>query len=57
MNKKVAYGDSPMFHAPHCAEVVLAEEWDRVYSRQQAAFPAPWTASGLVPKHWPTVRS
>jgi glycine cleavage system protein P-like pyridoxal-binding family len=27
-------------HAPHPAAVVFAEEWDRPYSRETAAFPA-----------------
>jgi len=52
---KVEYGDSALHHAPHCADVVLAETWGRAYSREQAAYPAPWTASGAVPKHWPTI--
>ena len=38
-------------HAPHTADVVLASEWDRPYSREAAAFPAPWVAGA---KFWPT---
>src|SRR5216684_1272883 len=38
--------------APHTAEVVTADEWDRPYSRQRAAFPAPWVRAN---KFWPTV--
>jgi len=39
-------------HAPHTAEVLLAEKWDRPYSRERAAFPAPWVRGG---KFWPSV--
>jgi glycine dehydrogenase len=38
--------------APHTAEVVTADEWDRPYSRQRAAFPAPWVRAN---KFWPAV--
>ncbi len=38
-------------HAPHCAEVVMAEKWDRPYTRERAAFPAPWVKDA---KFWPT---
>ena len=37
----VSAEDSVLRHAPHTAEVLLADEWDRAYSRQQAAFPLP----------------
>lgn len=39
-------------NAPHTAAVVTATEWNRPYSREQAAFPAPWTRSS---KFWPSV--
>jgi len=39
-------------NAPHPASVVAADKWDRPYSREQAAFPAPWTR---VNKFWPPV--
>ncbi|HKQ35413.1 MAG TPA: aminomethyl-transferring glycine dehydrogenase, partial [Nitrospiraceae bacterium] len=29
-------------NAPHTAQVVAADEWNRPYSRERAAFPAPW---------------
>jgi len=32
--------DSPLRHAPHTASAVVTSEWDRSYSREQAAFPA-----------------
>jgi glycine dehydrogenase len=30
-------------HAPHTAEVLVRDDWERPYSREQAAYPAPWT--------------
>lgn len=39
-------------HAPHTAEVVTADGWDRPYSRQVAAFPARWLRGH---KFWPAV--
>jgi glycine dehydrogenase len=38
--------------APHTAAVITADVWDRPYSRQRAAYPAPWTREH---KFWPTV--
>ena len=45
--------DNPLRHAPHTAACVLVEDWTHPYSREQAAFPAPWTRAS---KFWPTVR-
>lgn len=39
-------------HAPHTAQVVISDTWDRPYSRNKAAFPAPWT---ITNKFWPSV--
>ncbi|MDF0675671.1 MAG: aminomethyl-transferring glycine dehydrogenase [Nitrospira sp.] len=39
-------------NAPHTAAIVTATEWNRPYSREQAAFPAPWLRSN---KFWPSV--
>jgi glycine dehydrogenase len=39
-------------NAPHTASVVTATEWNRPYSREQAAFPAPWVRNN---KFWPSV--
>jgi glycine dehydrogenase len=39
-------------NAPHAAQVVTANEWSRPYSREQAAFPAPWVRHH---KFWPSV--
>jgi glycine dehydrogenase len=34
--------DNPLRNAPHTAEAVSADTWTHPYSRQQAAYPAPW---------------
>ncbi len=44
--------NNPLKHAPHTAEVVLAADWDRPYSREQAAYPADWVRDRKV---WPYV--
>ncbi|HET8645319.1 MAG TPA: glycine dehydrogenase (aminomethyl-transferring), partial [Vicinamibacteria bacterium] len=44
--------DSPLKRAPHTAEAVTAEAWDRPYTRAQAAYPAPWLHGR---KFWPAV--
>lgn len=38
--------------SPHTAAVVMAETWDRPYSRQKAAFPLEWVREA---KFWPSV--
>ena len=37
-------------NAPHTAQVVLAKEWNHPYTREEAAFPAPWVKTA---KFWP----
>jgi glycine dehydrogenase len=44
--------DNPLKHAPHTAAVVISDAWKHAYSRELAAYPAPWTREH---KHWPTV--
>jgi glycine dehydrogenase len=44
--------NNPLKNAPHTAADVTATAWDRPYSREQAAFPAPWLR---VHKYWPPV--
>jgi glycine dehydrogenase len=44
--------DSPLRHAPHTAEELLAEEWVRPYPRELAAFPDP---ALRVTKYFPPV--
>jgi glycine cleavage system P protein (glycine dehydrogenase) len=39
-------------HAPHTAAVVMADHWDRPYSRQKAAYPLPFVKEA---KFWPFV--
>jgi glycine dehydrogenase len=39
-------------NAPHTADVIAADNWNRPYSREQAAFPAPWLREH---KFWPAV--
>jgi glycine dehydrogenase len=39
-------------NAPHTAEAVISDKWDRPYPREQAAFPAPWLRQH---KFWPAV--
>jgi glycine dehydrogenase len=44
--------NNPLKNAPHTAAAVTATEWDRPYSREQAAYPAPWLREY---KYWPPV--
>jgi glycine dehydrogenase len=44
--------DNPLKNAPHTAAVCMGDEWNRKYSRTQAAFPAPWLKGH---KFWPAV--
>lgn len=40
-------------NAPHTMDSVVSDEWNYSYSREKAAFPAPWTREH---KFWPSVR-
>jgi glycine dehydrogenase len=44
--------DNVLKRAPHTAQDLLADSWDRSYSRESAAFPTPWTRQS---KFWPPV--
>ncbi|KQZ32446.1 aminomethyl-transferring glycine dehydrogenase [Duganella sp. Root1480D1] len=44
--------DNPLKFAPHTAEVLLADKWERKYSREEAAYPVP---SLRKQKYWPPV--
>ncbi|MBT8211912.1 MAG: aminomethyl-transferring glycine dehydrogenase, partial [Acidimicrobiia bacterium] len=44
--------DSPVRNAPHTAEDLLAEDWNRPYSRELAAYPVRGLIDG---KYWPPV--
>ncbi|WP_437919363.1 aminomethyl-transferring glycine dehydrogenase [Sphingobacterium sp. LRF_L2] len=39
-------------HAPHTAEIVTGDDWDRPYSRQKAAYPLTYVKAN---KFWPSV--
>ena len=45
-------GNNPLKHAPHTAASLMAEEWDRPYSRETGAFPL---SSLKQIKYWPPV--
>ena len=49
---EVPHHASALAHAPHTAEDVLVAEWDRPYSREQAAYPLASLRHG---KYWPPV--
>jgi glycine dehydrogenase len=39
-------------NAPHTADMVASDSWDKPYGREKAAYPAPWTREA---KFWPAV--
>jgi len=45
--------DNVLKNAPHTAGMLTASEWEHSYSREKAAYPAPWTRDH---KFWPPVR-
>jgi glycine dehydrogenase len=44
--------DNLLKRAPHTAQTVTSDSWERPYSRSRAAFPAPWLKEH---KYWPSV--
>ena len=44
--------DSALANAPHTAELLVAQNWDRPYSRERAFFPLPGSRED---KYWPPV--
>jgi glycine dehydrogenase len=44
--------DNVLKNAPHTAEALITSEWNHPYTREQAAYPAPWTREH---KFWPVV--
>jgi len=48
----LAVEDSPLRGAPHTLGAIVADDWARAYSREQAAFPV---ASLRDNKYWPPV--
>ncbi len=49
---KIDSKNNPLKNAPHTAESLICGEWNHPYSREQAAYPAPWTKEH---KFWTTV--
>jgi len=45
-------GNNLLKNAPHTARQIASDDWDHPYSREQAAFPGPWTREY---KFWPAV--
>ena len=50
---RVDKADNPLKNAPHTAAEVMATEWKHPYSREEAAFPAPFVRAH---KYWPPVK-
>ena len=48
----VAREDSALAHAPHTPDLLVAERWDRPYSKERAFFPLPGSRED---KFWPPV--
>lgn len=44
--------DNVIKNAPHTSKILLNDQWNKVYSRQKAAFPLKWVADN---KFWPSV--
>ena len=44
--------NNPLKNAPHTAAAVISDGWNRPYSRERAAYPAPWLREH---KFWPSV--
>lgn len=45
--------DNPLKNAPHTCDVVTADNWNRKYTREEAAYPLNWVR--IRGKVWPTV--
>ena len=53
---EVSAADSVLRGAPHDARTVTADEWDRAYTRTQAAWPGHAVSGGVrTDKYWPPV--
>jgi glycine dehydrogenase len=50
---KIDRMNNPLKRAPHTLSQIVDEKWDRPYTREQAAFPAPYIKPDS--KIWPTV--
>jgi glycine cleavage system P protein (glycine dehydrogenase) len=49
---KIDKQNNPLKNAPHTTRQIAADKWEHPYTREQAAFPAPWTREH---KFWPAV--
>ncbi len=52
INGKMDAEDNPLKNAPHTAHAIASDEWNHPYSRQKAAYPAPYLNNH---KYWPSV--
>ncbi|MBK5255130.1 MAG: hypothetical protein JJE39_03780 [Vicinamibacteria bacterium] len=52
MEGKIDAKDNPLKNSPHTAAMVTADAWSHPYTREEAAFPAPWISEK---KFWPHV--
>ena len=50
-DEKTDRKDNLLKNAPHTAQQIAASDWKHPYSREEAAFPAPWTREA---KFWPS---
>jgi len=50
---RVKVEESALHRAPHTMDMVYSDDWDRPYTRKEAAFPAPWVNEKS--KFWPTI--
>jgi glycine dehydrogenase len=48
---RISLDDSPLRYAPHTMDDILSAKWERKYSRETGAYPAPWIRAN---KFWPT---
>lgn len=48
---RISIEESPLRNAPHTMDDLLSEKWDRPYTREVGAYPAPWIRAN---KFWPT---
>jgi glycine dehydrogenase len=51
-NGEIDPEDNPLKNAPHTAESLICGDWTHPYTREQAAYPAPWTKAH---KYWTPV--
>ncbi|MEA5511377.1 aminomethyl-transferring glycine dehydrogenase [Crocosphaera sp. UHCC 0190] len=51
-NGQIDPKNNPLKNAPHTAQTLICDEWNHPYSREKAAYPAPWTKEH---KFWPVV--